>query len=297
MNDVNTLVFGGSGFLGSHIADELSRQGHNVTIFDRTPSPWLRDDQTFIKGDILDYDQVRSAVAGKQYVYHLAGIADIGQSSREPLKTIQYNVIGSSNIIDAAVRENVSRFLFASSLYVYTDKGSFYRVSKQSVESVLEAYNQQHGLEYTILRYGSLYGPRAQDWNGLRSIVKQALMGGDFAYPGTGDERREYIHVTDAAMLSIDALAERYANQCLTISGITTLTIRDVLEMVREVTGRDIEISFSPTGDDYANFHYCMTPYRYTPKRAIKVVPSAFVDLGQGILELIEDIDQLNNDT
>ncbi|GAB7021553.1 NAD-dependent epimerase/dehydratase family protein [Salidesulfovibrio brasiliensis] len=291
----DTIVFGGSGFLGSHIADALSDKGHRVTVFDRAPSPWLRPDQSLIQGDILDREQVGKAVAGKDYVYHLAGIADIGQSSREPLETIQHNVIGSSNIIDAAAEADVSRLLFASSLYVYTDKGSFYRVSKQAVEAVLEAYNQQSGLEYTILRYGSLYGPRAQDWNGLRSIVKQAIRGGDFTYPGTGEERREYIHVADAASLSVDALSSEYANKCLTVSGITTLTIKEVLEIIKEVSGKDTDIRFSPSGDEYASSHYSMTPYRYTPKRAHKVVPSVFVDFGQGILELIEEIDHQEN--
>ena len=71
------LVIGGSGFLGSHVADKLSDSGFKVSIFDISPSKWIRDDQEFIEGSILDKDSLSDAITGKKYVYHFAGIADI----------------------------------------------------------------------------------------------------------------------------------------------------------------------------------------------------------------------------
>jgi UDP-glucose 4-epimerase len=186
----------------------------------------------------------------------------------------------------------VERILFASTLYVYSQQGSFYRVSKQAVELLIEAYHERFGLEYTILRYGSLYGPRAQEWNGLKRYVTQAVRQGRIDYPGTGEERREYIHVIDAARLSVEALSPDYANQRLTLTGTQILNSGELLRMIQEILGGKVEITFSP--EQRNPEHYELTPYRFTPRVARKIVPNAFVDIGQGILDLVEEVYQEN---
>ena len=95
------VVIGGAGFLGSHIADVLSENGFHVVIFDNRKSPWLRNDQDMIIGDILDVDQVRNTISGSKYVYHFAGIADITESIKRPLDTIKLNVVGTSNAVQS----------------------------------------------------------------------------------------------------------------------------------------------------------------------------------------------------
>ncbi|MBW1740211.1 MAG: NAD(P)-dependent oxidoreductase [Deltaproteobacteria bacterium] len=290
-NKTKTVVIGGSGFLGSHLADALSDAGYAVTIFDRCVSPWLRENQNMVVGNILDLRQITEALEGARYVYHLAGVADISRSALNPRETIELNIIGSMNVIEACVKTKVTRLLFASTVYVYSRQGSFYRVSKQTVESILETYHDQFGLEYSILRYGSLYGPRAQDWNGLKRFVVQAVKEGRIVYPGTGEERREYIHVQDAAKLSIQALAPEFANRCLILTGTQILSTKDVMRMIGEILGRQIKIEFIPTDPDYEIFHYSLTPYRYTPRRGEKIVPNVFIDLGQGILNMVEEVE------
>ena len=182
----------------------------------------------------------------------------------------------------------MERILFASTLYVYSQQGSFYRISKQAVELLIEAYHERYGLEYTILRYGSLYGPRAQQWNGLKRYVTQALREGRIDYQGTGEERREYVHVKDAARLSVEALASNYANQCLTLTGTQILNSRELLRMIQEILGGKVDITFNP--EQRNPEHYEMTPYRFTPRGARKIVPNVFVDIGQGILDLVEEV-------
>ena len=284
------VVIGGSGFLGSHLADCLSDQGFAVTIYDLNVSPWLRKDQHMVCGDVLEFEKIQDVVRGSAYVYHLAGVADIGQAAANPRTTIERNILGSTNVTEACVAAKVRRLLFASTVYVYSDKGSFYRVSKQAVESIIEAYGAEYGLEYTVLRYGSLYGPRAQVWNGLKRWVSQAVQGQRILYPGTGEERREYIHVLDAVRLSVEALRPEFANQHLTLTGTQVLSIREVLTMIQEISSRRIEMDFTTEGSDYSMSHYALTPYRYTPRQGKKMVPSVFIDLGQGILDLIEEI-------
>ena len=292
MTEDKIVVVGGSGFLGSHIADELSECGFQVTIFDLDHSKWLRPDQEMFIGDIQDQGALESCLQNAKHVFHLAGIADIEESSSNPKETVQQNIIGSVNIIESCLKMDVQKILFASSLYVYSDKGSFYRVSKQAVEQLLETYNEEYGLRYTSLRYGSLYGPRAQVWNGLKRFVSQAVRENKIVYPGTGEERREYIHVKDAAMLSVSAIESKYDNQSLTITGTQVMTTQDVLRMVKEILGGNVNLHFEPEGSDYERSHYSMTPYRYIPKTGYKIVPNAFIDLGQGILEMVDEINQ-----
>jgi UDP-glucose 4-epimerase len=286
------VVIGGSGFLGSHLADALTEAGYAVSIFDVRQSPWLRQDQEMILGDIRDEEALGDCIAGARYVYHLAGIADIGEAARSPRVTVEHNIIGSTAVLQSCLQAKVERILFASTLYVYSQQGSFYRVSKQAVELLIEAYHERFGLEYTILRYGSLYGPRAQEWNGLKRYVTQAVREGRIDYPGTGEERREYIYVIDAARLSMEALASDYANQRLTLTGTQILNSGELLRMIQEILGGKVEITFSP--EQRNPEHYELTPYRFTPRVARKIVPNVFVDIGQGILDLVEEVYQEN---
>ena len=293
MTGDKAVVVGGSGFLGSHIADELSEYGFRVTLFDLDRSKWLRPDQEMIIGDMQNQGDLETCFQDAKYVFHLAGVSDIDASSTNPKETVRQNIIGSVNIIESCLKMDVEKILFASSLYVYSDKGSFYRVCKQAVEQLLETYHTEYGLKYTSLRYGSLYGPRAQVWNGLKRYVSQALKEKKIVYPGTGEERREYIHVKDAAMLSVSAVDPKYDNQSLTITGTQVMTTQDVLRMIKEILGESISLHFETEGSDYERSHYSMTPYRYIPKTGYKIVPSAFIDLGQGILEMVDEINQV----
>lgn len=282
------VVIGGSGFLGSHLADVLTESGYAVSIFDVRPSPWLKSNQEMILGDIGDAGALHECMTGARYVYHLAGIADIDEAAKSPRVTVEKNIIGSTVVLECCLSAKVERILFASTLYVYSQQGSFYRVSKQAVELLIEAFHERYGLEYTILRYGSLYGPRAQEWNGLKRYVTEAVKQGRIVYPGTGEERREYIHVQDAARLSLVALDSEYANQYLTLTGTQVLNSSELLQMIQEILGGKVELELRPELSDPA--HYETTPYRFTPRVARKMVPNIFIDIGQGILDLVEEV-------
>ena len=287
------VVIGGSGFIGSHTADELTRCGFKVKIFDQQESPWISDDQEMILGDVLDSDMLHSVVQGARYLYHFGGIADIETTRSSPLESINLNIMGAANALDAARKAGVERFLYASTMYVYSPFGSFYRASKQAAEIIVESYQEHYDLEYTLLRYGSLYGPRAQHWNGLQKYVDQVVKTGQLDYPGTGNERREYIHVEDAARLSVDVLDDKYINKAITVTGAQVLTSNQMIDLIFEISGEEKNVSFSDVGDD--RDHYSMTPYRYTPKQARKLVLNEFIDLGQGILTLVEEVHKAMN--
>ena len=122
---MKVVVTGGSGFLGSHIADALSAAGHETVIFDLAPSPWLRADQKMVVGSVLDRDAVAASTRGCETIYHLAAMADIGDSLERPREAVEINVMGTVNMLEAARAAGVRRFVFASSIYVYSNHGSF----------------------------------------------------------------------------------------------------------------------------------------------------------------------------
>lgn len=288
------LVCGGSGFLGSHVADCLMDAGHKVTIFDLKKPPFLKRRQSFIAGDILDEKAVGKAIKSCDVVYNFAGIADMDYAKKFPVETIRHNIVGNTVILDACVKNGVKRFIFASTIYVYSNRGSFYRSSKQACELIIENYNQIHGLDYTILRYGSLYGPRADANNGINTMLRQAIAGKKIVRYGDGEEIREYIHVLDAARCSVEILSKKYINQCVIIAGNQQMKVKDLLVMIKEIMGNKIEICYKPVDDKSCSYdpgiHYEITPYVFNPKLAKRIVSSHYIDLGQGILELLKDI-------
>ena len=164
---MKTLVIGGSGFLGSHVCDKLSEVGYQVRILDRVPSPWLRTEQKMIIGDLLDDDKLAEAVNGCNVVYNFASLSDLEEAQHQPLETARINVLGNVLVMEACRQAKVQRYIYASTLYVYSREGGFYRCSKQASEAYIEEYQKIYGLDYTILRYGSLYGPRSDETNGI----------------------------------------------------------------------------------------------------------------------------------
>jgi UDP-glucose 4-epimerase len=280
-------VFGGSGFLGSHVCDKLSEAGHEVVIYDKVPSPWLRSGQSMIVGDIIDEDSVLKAVEGSGAVFNFAGIADIGEANVRPVDTVKYNILGNTILLEACRLRSVDRYVFASSVYVYSKSGGFYRCSKQACEQYIENYFEAYGLKYTILRYGSLYGPRANSGNAIYRFVREALETGSITYFGTSEALREYIHVEDAALSSVEILKPEYANQNIVLTGNQLMTIGNVFKMIAEMLNKDIKFVFE---NDPGNTHYMITPYSFSPRLGKKMIPPVQIDLGQGVLRTIEEI-------
>lgn len=280
-------VIGGSGFLGSHVADQLSEAGYRVRIYDRIVSPWIRPDQEMIVGDVMNGERVLEAVEGAQAVYNFAALADLNLALNRPIETIEVNVLGNARALEACRRAGVKHFLYASTVYVYSREGGFYRCSKQAAEQYVVEYQRVYGLDYTILRYGSLYGPRADASNGLYRIVWSALNSGVVRYQGSPDALREYMHVEDAAYASVAALGDDFRNQSVVLTGMQPMPVQDLLKMIAEILGITREIEFL---DGEQPGHYTRTPYAHQPKLGRKYIPPLHVDLGQGLLQLIDEI-------
>jgi UDP-glucose 4-epimerase len=285
MRDVKrrkALVTGGSGFLGSHIADELVQKGHEVVVLDLKPP--VSEELTFIQADIRDAQAVNDAVTGCDSVFHCAAIADLDRARNAPRLALEVNVLGTLTALEAAGAAGVQRFMLASSVYIFSNLGSVYRTTKQAAERLVEDLSPELGLRSTVLRFGSLYGPRADPQNAILRLVTQAVNDRRIDFWGDGTEIREYVHISDAASLAVTALDLKYAEDAVHITGRERISTLELVQMIDEMLGGGIEIKLR---NEPFEGRYRLTPYSFTTDKGRRLVGDTYVDLGLGLLEAI----------
>ena len=170
-----------------------------MIIYDRKKKRIFKKNQKFIKGDILNFYQLEKAVRNCSYVYHFAGLSDLNEAVNEPLKSVKLNILATVKLLDLCLKYKINRFIHASSIYANSKDGGFYRSSKKAAEEYIEEYKNIYNLKFTVLRFGSLYGRRAQKTNGLNKILLKAIAERKIYYQGNINSIREYINVEDAA--------------------------------------------------------------------------------------------------
>ena len=285
------IVFGGSGFLGQHLIKQLIKNGTEVVFADIKNGPDFAE--FYRKVDIMDYRTVVEVIpAGCDFVFNFAGLSDLNDSLKKPLEALNLNTIANINILKACTEKKAKRVIYSSSVYANSSAGSFYGISKKASEAILQEYYRQFGLEFNIFRYGSLYGPGADDTNGMYRMLRQAVEKREIDFLGDGEEIREYIHVRDAAVLTLEVVKDpHFINKCVTLTGVERFKQKEVLSIINEIMESKLKISLQKK--DYKG-HYSFSPYSFTPDYAVKITPKSFVDFGQGILECITQIYQQN---
>jgi UDP-glucose 4-epimerase len=195
------LVFGGFGFLGYFLLKELLARNYDVTVADIKRNEEFDGVVSFFYCDISKKEEVEKVFDSAHFeiVYNLAGFANLDYAVQEPLKTLQLNVIGNMYILESCVKANIEKFIYASSAYAMSNKGSFYGISKLASEKIIEEYHQKFNLDFTILRYGSVYAEKDYDNNYIYNVIKEAVLENQINHKGDGNEIREYIHAADAA--------------------------------------------------------------------------------------------------
>jgi len=200
-------ITGGSGFIGSHVAESLKKQ-HDVSIFD------LNEPKTegveFVKGDILDLESVKKSLKNCEVVIHLAAFLGVGRSESDPITTLDFNISGTRNVIEAAKENNVKKIIFSSSSEVYGEPVAVpisesntpmpittYGISKLAGEEYVKSYGKMYGIEYTIVRLFNVYGFGQSDQFVIPEFIKSALTGETLKIHGSGSQIRSFCHVSD----------------------------------------------------------------------------------------------------
>lgn len=263
---VTSLVTGGAGFIGSHVADELLNLGHEVVILDDLSGGYLDNipkASTFINGSILDHELIDRLFDRYRFenVYHMAAYAAEGLSHFIKRYNYNNNLIGSVNLINASINHGIQCFVFTSSIAVYGSGQSpltestiptpedSYGISKLAVESELKVSHEMFGLEYIIFRPHNVYGERQNIADRYRNVVgifmNQLMKDEAMTVFGDGSQQRAFTHISDVAPIiarSVNIPDAR--NKTFNIGADVPYAVNELAQVVALAMGKNCEINY-----------------------------------------------------
>ena len=260
---MKVLVTGGAGFIGSHVVERLIAQGVEPRVLDMKDPP-MDGPVELIRGSLTDPEVVEQAVDGVEAVIHLAAIANVDDVLRDPAWSEAVNTRGTLNVLEACRNAGVGRVVYASTIWVYSDcddqsvdeetriapPSHVYTATKLAGELYCKSYQELYGLDYTILRFGIPYGPRARDGGVIRAFVERALAGEPLTVAGNGEQSRRFVYVEDLADGAVKGLQPQAANRVYNLAGRESVSILQVAETVQTVLGAgEIEHVPARSGD------------------------------------------------
>ena len=252
------LVTGGSGFIGSHVVDRLLAEGAgSVTVFDNR----VREDNLAdalgsgrvrtIEGDVSDQQALRDAAEGAAGVFHMA-VLPLGPCSEEPRRCLEVNVTGTFNVFEAAREAGVRKIVYSSASSVYGDTNetmdeshplnarTMYGASKLAGEYFLTAFHDLYGLDYVILRYMNVYGPR-QEGGLVINVLNRIRAGEPPTIMGDGSQSFDFVHVADVAAANVRAMSSDVSDAIFNVGGGNEATVREIVELLLEATGSELQ--------------------------------------------------------
>lgn len=261
------LVTGGAGFIASHIVDAFVKEGHSVVVVDDLSSGFeknINPKAKFIKANICDKNLSQLFETEKfDAINHHAAQMDVRRSVADPAFDANTNIIGTINLLQNAVKFGVKKFMFASTGgAVYGEQDYFpadekhntqpkspYGISKLAVEKYLYFYNSEYGLNYTILRYANIYGPRQNPFGeaGVVAIFSTKLLRGEQpTINGHGKQTRDYVFVGDVVKANVITLDDKVSDIYNVGTGIET-DVNQLFRMLNKITAAGKEEKHGPT--------------------------------------------------
>lgn len=259
----NVLITGGAGFIGSNLADQLVRIGCNVRIFDNFSTgrgEFLETSNADVRrGDLLgDVDELRSAMAGIDTVFHLAANADVRDGWNNPDRDAYQNVIATLNVANAAAGEGVIDFVFSSTGSIYGEaeifptpenvaiptQTSLYGASKIAAEGFLAAYAHAKKLRVTAFRFVSVLGPRYSHGHVIDFVRQLAKDPSKLHILGDGNQRKSYMHVEDCVRALIDIRSDS-GFDVFNLGTPEFSTVNSSARWIASVMGLDPDITYS----------------------------------------------------
>lgn len=250
-------VTGGLGFIGSFLTKELIKQGHDVTLIDVRVGEVPEKAELRI-ADVTDLNRITCALNDIEIVYHLAGTV-LETCRRSPYLATRLDILGTANILEASIKNNVKKVIYASSFYVYDGlpldlqvtegehsdifKAEMFGVVKLVGERLILEYNQRYGLKYIILRYGPVYGPNDRCTSIICNFIKTGLRGEPLIVWGRGERRNQYTYVEDIAKGSVAVLP--YENEIFNLISPEQVTIRQIAEYLAKNYGFKVQYDLS----------------------------------------------------
>lgn len=252
------IVTGGSGFLGSHVADHLAAQGHEVVVYDAQPTTRHKS----VVGDLLDTEALKRASAGMEFVCHLGAIGDVYLAAEKPALAATVNVAGTASVCEAALSTAVSRVVVASTWEVYgephyqplderhpCEPDHPYNITKLAGERLALASSRLRGLPVVALRLGTAFGTRMRPNSVFSIFIRKALAGDPITIQGSGQQGRQFTHASDIARAFEAALTRGRAGGVYNVVGEEMVTIRQLAELVTREVPTKLEFGPPRPGD------------------------------------------------
>lgn len=302
------LVTGGCGFIGSHIAEELVKQGHSVGVYDNLSSGFVRnidrfrDKVEFAEADIRDRPRLRAAMEGVECVFHEAALVSVFDSIERPLDNNEINITGTLNVLVAAREAGVRKVIMAASAAAYgnnpdlpkdesmcPEPESPYGVAKVADEHYMGVFSRLYGVETVALRYFNVYGPRQNPssmYSGVISKFVDVIQRGENPVVfGDGKQTRDFVFVKDVVQANLLGMSAALAGKetLINIGTSRQTSLLDLLDCLHVVTGREFDVEFRPAraGDirhSVADIGRARKVLGYSPR----------YDIHQGLRELLE---------
>jgi UDP-glucose 4-epimerase len=261
---MKVLVTGGAGFIGSHLAERLVGEGHEVIVYDNLSSgrrenvAGFADKVTFIEADVRDAPQLDFYLTGCDVVFHQAAVVSVPYSVEHPQETHDVNIQGTLNVLLSAKRRGVKRVVFASSAAVYGDEAALpnreameprpispYGIEKMCGEMYMRAWPTLYGTGTVSLRYFNVFGPRqdpSSPYSGVISIfVDRALKGTTPTVFGDGTQCRDFVYVGNVVDANLRAATRaRIEGGVYNVARGERTTLNQLLAMLGRIAGRDL---------------------------------------------------------
>ena len=283
------IITGGSGFLGRYIALEALKKKYKVIVCDKKISNKIDDKNIkYIKCDLSKNQKLKKIIKKNDIIYHFAGISDIDQAILNPLKTANINVLGTVSLLEICREKKIKKFIFASTIYVHSDIGSFYRISKKSAELFIEEYAKKFGIKFTILRFGSVYGPRQNIKNNISNMIYNAIKYKKLIYSGNKNSERSFIYASDVAKASIRIISKKFNNKVILLIGRKKIKVKKVLNIIKNKQNLKGNYIFK----NIQKNHYAKNPYSYKEMKENKFFIKKSTSLEDGITKIINYINK-----